>query len=47
MNPKNLDTSYKLGLDIWDCFRRKNILCRDFMTLIKIIRVYSKDVKPQ
>ena len=23
-NPKNLDPSYKMGLDFWDCFRRKN-----------------------
>ena len=22
-NPKNLDPSYKMDLDIWDCFERK------------------------
>ena len=24
-NPKDLDPSYKMDLDLWDCFERKNL----------------------
>ena len=26
-NPKDLDTSYKMDLDFWDCFGRQKKLC--------------------
>ena len=34
-NPKNLDPSYKMDLDIWDCFGRKDfVLKQNFVGLI-------------
>ena len=42
-NPKNLDPSYKMDLDLWDCLGRvKVVLQQHFIGLIKLF-VFSLD----
>ena len=33
-NPKDLDPSYKMDLDLWDCLGKVNILQQNFIGLI-------------
>ena len=54
-NPKYLDPSYKMDLDIWDCFRREKLISKqNFIRLIQIfgvilemksLRLISKEIR--
>ena len=46
-NPKNLDPSYKMDLDLWDCLGRvKLVLGQNFIGLIKLFVVILERGKP-
>ena len=44
-NPKNLDPSYKMDLDLWDCLGRvKRVLYQNFIGMIQLfVVILGKD----
>ena len=44
-NPKNLDPSYKMDLDIWDCFGRETHLVARFRKAGQDVWTHSRDDK--
>ena len=46
-NPKDLDPSCKMDLDLWDCLGRvKLVLLQNFIGLIKLFEVILEGQKP-
>ena len=46
-NPKNVDPSYKIDLDFWDCFERvKLVLQQNFIGLIYLFVIILQRGKP-
>ena len=46
-NPKNLDPSYKMDLDLWDCLGRvKLVLQQNFIGLVYLFAVILERGKP-
>ena len=46
-NPRNLDPSYKMDLDLWDCFRKgKTRIIAKFHMTVQLFVVIQERVKP-